>query len=194
MWHKCEDKKTVWWEKDGFCLILKEIHSESPILTDLTDLTEKPTICQDFEISSVVVEEWKELWVKVEDSSGREVDKIYFGAQKVNEIKPNGLYSFTFRNYLVKSYIRVKFKNGEEIITDPIEVISSKTTLDENKQNGKLPYCQFLRALIDDLINYLATCPFDLSSPTEFYTEEYSYPPSPVFILHTLAHNAEVVI
>jgi predicted component of viral defense system (DUF524 family) len=188
MWKKCEDKNTVCWkkdEKDGFTLTL---HSESLFFT-------KDIICRDFEISPVVVEEWKELWVKVEDSSGREVDKIYFGAQEVNgKPKPKGLYSFTFRNYLGKSYIRVKFKNGEEIITDPIEVISNKTTLDENKQNGKLPYCQFLRALIDDLINYLATCPFDLSSPTEFYTEEYSYPPSPVFILHTLAHNAEAII
>jgi len=188
MWQECEDKNTVYWkkdEKDGFTLTL---HSESLIFT-------KKTICQDFEISPVVVEEWKELWVKVEDSSGREVDKIYFGAQEVNgKPKPNGWYSFTFRNYLGKSYIRVKFKNGEEIITDPIEVISSKTTLVETEQNGKLLYCQFLRALIDDLINYLATCPFDLSSPTEFYTEEYSYPPSPVFILHTLAHNAEAII
>jgi len=206
---KCENKNTVCWEKDGFKLTLEEIHSESPILT------EKPIIYQDFEISPVVVEEWKELWVKVEDSSGREieggekdardkkvkvedssgreVDNIYFGAQKAKP-KPNGWYSFTFRNYLGKSYIRVKFKNGEEIITDPIEVISSKTTLKENEQNGKLPYCQFLRALIDDLINYLATCPFDLRSPTEFYTEEYSYLPSPVFILHTLAHNAEAII
>lgn len=187
MWQKCEDKNTVYWkkdEKDGFRLTL---HSESLIFT------EKP-ICQDFE-TSPVVEEWKELWVKVEDSFGREVDKIYFGAQEVNgKPKPNGWYSFTFRNYLGKSYIRVKFTNGEEIITDPIEVISSKTTLAKNEQNGKLPYCQFLKALIDDLINYLATCPFDLSSPTEFYTEEYSYPPSPVFILHTLAHNAEAII
>jgi len=202
MWQKCEDKKAVWWEKDGFCLILKEIHSESPILRKeihdetqiLTKKSEKYNICQDFEISCVVVEEWKELWVKVEDSSGREVDKIYFGDQSEEKAKPNGWYSFTFRNYLGKSYIRVKFKNGEEIITDPIEVISSKTTLNEKEQNGKLPYYQFLRALIDDLINYLATCPFDLSSPTEFYTEEYSYPPSPVFILHTIAHNAEAII
>ena len=187
-WKKCEDKNTVCWkkdEKDGFTLTL---HSESLFFT-------KDIICQDFEISPVVVEEWKELWVKVEDSSGREVDKIYFGAQEANgKPKPNGWYSFTFRNYLGKSYIRVKFKNGEEIITDPIEVISSKTNLAKNEQNGKLPYCQFLRALIDDLINYIATCPFDLSSPTEFYTEEYSYPPSPVFILHTLAHNAEAII
>jgi len=188
MWQKCEDKNTVYWkkdEKDGFTLTL---HSESLIFT-------KNTICQDFKISPVVVEEWKELWVKVEDSSGREVDKIYFGAKEANKIPYlKGLYSFTFRNYLGKSYIRVKFKNGEEIITDPIEVISSKTTLAENEQNGKLSYCRFLRALIDDLINYLATCPFDLSSPTEFYTEEYSYQPSPVFILHTLAHNAEAII
>jgi predicted component of viral defense system (DUF524 family) len=188
MWKKCEEVKTVCWEKEDFRLILKEIHNKSPILT------EKPIVYQDFEISPVVVEEWKELWVKVEDCSGREVDKIYFGAQEANEIKPNGWYSFTFRNYLGKSYIRVKFKNGEEIITDPIEVISSKTTLNENEQNGKLPYCKFLKALIDDLINYLATCPFDLSSPTKFYTEEYSHPPSLVFILHTLAHNAEAII
>jgi len=189
MWKKCEDKNTVYWEKDGFRLTLREIHGESPILT------KKSIICQDFEISPVVVEEWKELWVKVEDSSGREVDKIYFGANEANKIPYlKGLYSFTFRNYLGKSYIRVKFKDGEEIITDPIEVISSKTTLAENEQNGKLPYCKFLKALIDDLINYLATCPFDLSSPTEFYTEEYSYLPSPVFILHTLAHNAEAII
>jgi hypothetical protein len=99
MWQKCEDKNTVCWEKDGFKLTLKEIHNEGPILT------EKPIVYQDFEISPVIVEEWKELWVKVEDSSGREVDNIYFGAQKVNEIKPNGWYSFTFRNYLGKSYI-----------------------------------------------------------------------------------------
>ena len=185
MWKKCEDKNTVYWKKDGFTLTL---HSESLIFT-------VNTICQDFEISPVVVEEWKELGVKVEDSSGREVDKIYFGAQEANKIPYlRGLYSFTFRNYLGKSYIRVKFKNGEEIITDPIEVISNKTTLAENEQNGKLPYCQFLKVLIDDLINYLATCSFDLSSPTEFYTEEYSYQPSPVFILHTLAHNAEAII
>jgi len=178
MWKKCEDKNTVYWEKDGFRLTLREIHGEY----------------QDFEISPVV-EEWKELWVKVEDSSGREVDKIYFGAKEANKIPYlKGLYTFTFRNYLGKSYIRVKFKNGEEIITDPIEVISSKTTLDVNEQNGKLSYCKFLKALIDDLINYLATCPFDLSSPTEFYTEEYSSPPSPLFILHTLAHNAEAII
>jgi predicted component of viral defense system (DUF524 family) len=189
MWQECEDKNTVYWkkdEKDGFTLTL---HSESLIFT------EKPIIYQDFEISPVVVEEWKELWVKVEDSSGREVDKIYFGAKEANKIPYlKGLYTFTFRNYLGKSYIRVKFKNGEEIITDPIEVISSKTTLKETEQNGKLPYCRFLKALIDDLIYYLATCPFDLSSPTEFYTEEYSYLPSPVFILHTLAHNAEAII
>jgi predicted component of viral defense system (DUF524 family) len=188
MWKKCENKNTVCWKKDGkkdgFKLTL---HSESLIFM------ENPIICQDFEISPVVVEEWKELWVKVEDSSGREVDNIYFGAQKAKP-KPNGWYSFTFRNYLGKSYIRVKFKNGEEIITDPIEVISSKTTLVENEQNRKLPYCQFLRALIDDLINYLATCPFEIGSPTEFYTEEYTYPPSPVFILHILAHNAEAII
>jgi len=195
MWKKCEDKNTVYWEKDekdGFRLTLREIHGESPILTEKS---KKSIIYQDFEISPVVVEEWKELWVKVEDSSGREVDKIYFGAKEANKIPYlKGLYSFTFRNYLGKSYIRVKFTDGKEIITDPIEVISSKTTLNENEQNGKLPYCKFLKALIDDLINYLATCPFDLSSPTEFYTEEYSYPPSPVFILHTLAHNAEAII
>ncbi len=188
MWQKCEDKNTVYWkkdEKDSFTLTL---HSESLFFTE-------NTICQDFEISPVVVEEWKELWVKVEDSSGREVDKIYFGAKEANKIPYlKGWYSFTFRNYLGKSYIRVKFTNGEEIITDPIEVISSKTTLAKNEQNRKLPYCQFLRALIDDLIYYLATCPFDLSSPTEFYTEEYYYPPSPVFILHTLAHNAKAII
>jgi predicted component of viral defense system (DUF524 family) len=206
MWKKCEDKNTVYWEKDekdGFRLTLREIHGESPILRKeihdetpiLTEKSKKSIIYQDFEISPVVVEEWKELWVKVEDSSGRKVDKIYFGANEANKIPYlKGLYSFTFRNYLGKSYIRVKFTDGKEIITDPIEVISSKTTLNENEQNGKLLYCEFLKALIDDLINYLATCPFDLSSPTEFYTEEYSYPPSPVFILHTLAHNAEAII
>jgi len=189
MWKKCEGNNAAYCKKEGVKLILKEIHNESP------DLRKKSNACQYFKISRVVVEEWKELWVKVEDSYGREVDKIYFGVKEANKIPYlKGLYTFTFRNYLGKSYIRVKFKNGEEIITDPIEVISSKTTLNKNEQKGKLPYCQFLRALIDDLINYLATSPFDLSSPTEFYTEEYSYPPSPVFILHTLAHNAEVII
>ncbi|MCC6026416.1 MAG: DUF2357 domain-containing protein, partial [Caldimicrobium sp.] len=194
MWKKCEENNAVCLKKEGFRLILNEIHNESPILTGNTH--------QDFEISPVVVEEWKELKVEVKGCSRKKVEKIYFGEQEAKRIyfreqeseEYIGLWIFTFRNYLGKSYIRVKFKNGEEIITDPIEVISSKTTLNENEQNGKLPYRKFLKALIDDLINYLATCPFDLSSPTEFYTEEYSYPPSPVFILHTLAHNAEAII
>jgi predicted component of viral defense system (DUF524 family) len=193
-WEKCEGNNAVCLKKEGFRLILNEIHNESPILTGNTH--------QDFEISPVVVEEWKELKVEVKGSSRKKVEKIYFGEQEAKKIyfreqesgEYIGLWIFTFRNYLGKSYIRVKFKNGEEIITDPIEVISSKTTLNENEQNGKLPYRKFLKALIDDLIYYLATCPFDLSSPTEFYTEEYSYPPSPVFILHTLAHNAEAII
>ena len=179
-WKKCEENNAVCLEKEGFRLILKEIHKESP----------------------VVVEEWKELKVEVKGSFRKKVEKIYFGEQEAKKIyfreqesgEYIGLWIFTFRNYLGKSYIRVKFKNGEEIITAPIEVISSKTTLAENEQNAKLPYRKFLKALIDDLIYYLATCPFDLSSPTEFYTEEYSYPPSPVFILHTLAHNAEAII
>ena len=188
MWRKYEDNKTVCWEKDGLRLTLKGIYNKSSILTG------KPIVYQDFEISPVVVEEWKELWVKIEDSSGREVDIISFGDQEEKKPKPNGWYSFTFKNYLGKSYIRVRFENGEEITTGPIEVISSKTTLDENEQNGKLPYCKFLKALIEDLIKYLASSPFDLGSPTEFYAEEYPQPPSIIFILHTLAQNAENII
>ena len=33
MWKKCEEENTVCWEKEGFRLILKEIHNESPIIT-----------------------------------------------------------------------------------------------------------------------------------------------------------------
>ena len=95
MWKKCEENNAVCLKKEGFRLILNEIHNESPILTGNTH--------QDFEISPVVVEEWKELWVKVEDSSGREVDKIYFGAQEASKIPYLKVwYSFTFRNYLGK--------------------------------------------------------------------------------------------
>jgi predicted component of viral defense system (DUF524 family) len=200
MWQKCEDNnKSACWKKDGFKLRLEEIHGKSPVLTE-----ENPRrdLKIPFKISQVVVEEWKELKVEVEGSSGKKVEKIYFGGQEAERIyfreqesgEYIGLWIFAFRNYLGKSYIRVKFKNGEEIITDPIEVISSKTTLKETDEGGKLSYCQFLKALIDDLIYYLATCPFEISSPTEFYTEEYPHPSSPVFILHTLAHNAEAII
>jgi predicted component of viral defense system (DUF524 family) len=63
--------------------------------------------------------------------------------------------------------------------------------LELDEQDDPLFYPKFLRALIDDLIRYLVSMPFDWGAPTEFPTEERVQPPSPIFVLHVLAQNAQ---
>ncbi len=137
-------------------------------------------------IADIAVPEWRELWVQVEP----EAQSIWFGEEEASE-KPNGWWAFTFRNYLGKSVIRIQFADGRIVTTDPIEVVSPKTPLGLDKQDDPLFYPKFLRALIDDLIRYLVSMPFDWSAPTEFPTEERVQPPSPIFVLHVLAQNAQ---
>jgi predicted component of viral defense system (DUF524 family) len=138
------------------------------------------------EIADVIVPEWRELWVQVEPKA----QSAWFGEEEASE-KPNGWWAFTFRNYLGKSVIRIQFADGRIVTTDPIEVVSPKTPLGLDKQDDLLFYPKFLRALIDDLIRYLVSMPFDWSAPTEFSTEERVQPPSPIFVLHVLAQNAQ---
>ncbi|MFA0766822.1 MAG: hypothetical protein OXFUSZZB_000150 [Candidatus Fervidibacter sp.] len=135
------------------------------------------------EIADVIVPEWRELWVQVEPKA----QSAWFSEEEASE-KPNGWWAFTFRNYLGKSVIRIQFADGRIVTTDPIEVVSPKTPLDEEHD---LFYPKFLRALIDDLIRYLVSMPFDWGAPTEFPTEERVQPPSPIFVLHVLAQNAQ---
>jgi len=137
-------------------------------------------------IADIVVPEWRELWVQVEPKA----QSIWFGEEEASE-KPNGWWAFTFRNYLGKSVIRIQFADGRIVTTDPIEVVSPKTPLGLDKQDDPLFYPKFLRALIDDLIRYLVSMPFDWGAPTEFATEERVQPPSPIFVLHVLAQNAQ---
>jgi len=77
------------------------------------------------------------------------------------------------------------------VTTDPIEVISSKTPVDA--PNNPLFYPKFFRSLMDDLIRYLVSLPFEWEAPTEFPTEERVQPPSPIFVLHVLARNADKI-
>jgi uncharacterized protein len=136
-------------------------------------------------IADIAVPEWQELWVQVKP----EAQSIWFGEEEASE-KPNGWWAFTFRNYLGKSVIRIQFADGRIVTTDPIEVVSPKTPLDWTSKTT-LFYPKFLRALIDDLIRYLVSMPFDWGAPTEFPTEERVQPPSPIFVLHVLAQNAQ---
>ncbi len=146
-------------------------------------------------IADVIVLEWKEIWVQVYEVKGGEeeplkVEEFYFGGEPV---RPHRLHRnecrFTFRNYLGKSQIRLRTIDGREIITDPIEVVSPKTL---NEQSS-LFYPKLLRTLVDDLVRYLVTLPFDWSAPTEFPTEERIQPPSPIFVLHILAQYADKI-
>jgi predicted component of viral defense system (DUF524 family) len=151
------------------------------------------------EIADVIVPEWRELLVRVKNFDGTPIRRdrlrqdrpVWFGEQPADQID-DVLWRFTFRNYLGKSVIRV-FIDGRIVTTDPIEVVSTKTPLELDEQDKEDPlfYPNFLRALIDDLIRYLVSMPFDWSAPTEFPTEERVQPPSPIFVLHVLAQNAQ---
>jgi predicted component of viral defense system (DUF524 family) len=194
-WQKCND--AVCWTDGEIQVTLKLADSErqhqngkeQPKQVELrlqttTDICLKD-LCHEHgvEIADVIVPEWRELWVQVEPKA----QSIWFGEEEASE-KPNGWWAFTFRNYLGKSVIRIQFADGRIVTTDPIEVVSPKTPLDEEHD---LFYPKFLRALIDDLIRYLVSMPFDWSAPTEFATEERVQPPSPIFVLHVLAQNAQ---
>jgi predicted component of viral defense system (DUF524 family) len=194
-WQKCND--AVCWTDGEIQVTLKLAESERQQqggkeqqkqvelrLQTTTDICLKD-LCHEHgvEIANVIVPEWRELWVQVKP----EAQSIWFGEEEASE-KPNGWWAFTFRNYLGKSVIRIRFADGRIVTTDPIEVVSPKTPLDEEHD---LFYPKFLRALIDDLIRYLVSMPFDWGAPTEFATEERVQPPSPIFVLHVLAQNAQ---
>jgi predicted component of viral defense system (DUF524 family) len=199
-WKKCDD--AVCWTDGEIQVTLKLAESErqqqggkeQPKQVELrlqttTDICLKD-LCHEHgvEIADVIVPEWRELWVQVEPKA----QSIWFGEEEASE-KPNGWWAFTFRNYLGKSVIRIQFADGRIVTTDPIEVVSPKTPLglDEQDKDDPLFYPKFLRALIDDLIRYLVSMPFDWGAPTEFPTEERVQPPSPIFVLHVLAQNAQ---
>jgi predicted component of viral defense system (DUF524 family) len=194
-WQKCND--AVCWTDGEIQVTLKLAESErqqqggkeQPKQIELRLQTTTDICLKDLcrrhgvEIADVIVPEWRELWVQVEPKA----QSIWFGEEEASE-KPNGWWAFTFRNYLGKSVIRIRFADGRIVTTDPIEVVSPKTPLDEEHD---LFYPKFLRALIDDLIRYLVSMPFDWGAPTEFPTEERVQPPSPIFVLHVLAQNAQ---
>lgn len=193
-WKKCDD--AVCWTDGEIQVTLKLAESKPQqdeqgqqsqdkarlqiVDTRLKDLCHKQ---YRVEIADIAVPEWRELWVQVEPKA----QSAWFGEKEASE-KPNGWWAFTFRNYLGKSVIRIQFADGRIVTTDPIEVVSTKTLLDEEHD---LFYPKFLRSLIDDLIRYLVSMPFDWGAPTEFATEERVQPPSPIFVLHVLAQNAQ---
>jgi hypothetical protein len=194
-WQKCND--AVCWTDGEIRVTLKLAESErqqqggkeQPKQIELRLQTTTDICLKDLcrrhgvEIADIAVPEWRELWVQVEPKA----QSVWFGEEEASE-KPNGWWAFTFRNYLGKSVIRIWLADGRIVTTDPIEVISPKTPLDEKHD---LFYPKFLRALIDDLIRYLVSMPFDWGAPTEFATEERVQPPSPIFVLHVLAQNAQ---
>ena len=191
MWKEYTDindkRKKICWEKDDFKIILEgeniEITNES-VKQKCSELN--------FDIANVIVQEWKEIWVYVKDDIEKiEIEKVYFGEENAEQ-RPKGCWSFTFRNYLGKSFIKVKFKNGQEIKTDPIEIISSKTPI--NNEEDPLFYPKFLKNLIDEIIEYIISAPFYLGSPTEFPTEEHTQIQSPIFVLHLLTQKADDII
>jgi predicted component of viral defense system (DUF524 family) len=197
-WQKCND--AVCWTDGEIRVTLKLADSErqqqggkeQPKQVELRLQTTTDICLKDLcrrhgvEIADIAVPEWRELWVQVKP----EAQSIWFGEEEASE-KPNGWWAFTFRNYLGKSVIRIQFADGRIVTTDPIEVVSPKTPLGLDKQDDPLFYPKFLRALIDDLIRYLVSMPFDWGAPTEFPTEERVQPPSPIFVLHVLAQNAQ---
>lgn len=193
-WQKCDD--AVCWTDGEVRVTLKLANSKKPQQDEQgqqsQDLqivdTRRKNLCHEHgvEIADVTVPEWRELWVQVEPKA----QSVWFGKKEASE-KPNGWWAFTFRNYLGKSVIRIQFADGRIVTTDPIEVVSPKTPLGLDKQDDPLFYPKFLRALIDDLIRYLVSMPFDWGAPTEFPTEERVQPPSPIFVLHVLAQNAQ---
>ncbi len=181
-WQECSGK-AVCWEGSGVQL---KLQGEGVQLA--REKLKEACCSHKVNIADAIVTEWKELWVQVEPKA----QSVWFGEEKASE-KPNGWWSFTFRNYLGKSVIRIRFDDGREVVTDPIEVVSHKTPLELNKQCDPLFYPKFLRALIDDLIRYLVSLPFDWGAPTEFPTEERVQPPSPVFVLHVLAQHTDTI-
>jgi uncharacterized protein len=206
-WKKCDD--AVCWTDGKIQVTLKLAESERQQqggkeqqkqielrLQTTTDICLKD-LCRrhSVEIADVIVPEWRELLVRVKNFDGTPIRRdrlrqdrpVWFGEQPADQID-DGLWRFIFRNYLGKSVIRIQFADGRIVTTDPIEVISPKTPLDEKHD---LFYPKFLRALIDDIIRYLVSMPFDWGAPTEFPTEERVQPPSPIFVLHVLAQNAQ---
>jgi len=152
-WQKCND--AVYWTDGEIRVTLKLAKSERQQqdgkeqqkqvelhLQTTTDICLKD-LCREHgvEIADVTVPEWRELlvWVKNFDGTPIRRDRlrrdrpVWFGEQPADQID-DGLWRFTFRNYLGKSVIRIQFADGREVTTDPIEVVSPKTPLELDEQ------------------------------------------------------------
>jgi len=137
-------------------------------------------------IADVFVEEWKELYVRIE---GADATRVRFGSIEASPRR--GEWRFVIRNYLGKSAIRVTLPDGRTIVTDPVEVVSRKTPLESPED--PLFYPRFLRTLLNDLVRVLTTLPFERAAPTAWPTEAAAAMPSPLFVLHVLSQNADVI-
>lgn len=185
-WHKRDDKFCWTDESSGITVTLSSDDNGSMGLSECFRNFNLKKECENnsVNIADVVVLEWREIWVQVE---GGEVSEVYFGSDQAQKHRNEWL--FTFRNYLGKSRICVQLADSRKIFTDPIEVVSLKT-LDKS---SPIFYPKLLRALVDELVRYLVTLPFDWSAPTEFPTEERVQLPAPIFVLHVLAQHADTI-
>jgi hypothetical protein len=190
------ERGIIRWKGDGLTVYLQG--DKVRHLNDewLLSLREYCLQCN-FAIADVLVSEWGEICLWVEEVEPDHIRRVWFGGREAaRNMRHNEEWRFVFCNYLGKSSIVVELSEGRQVKTDPIEVVSEKTLPHDGeklKTDEPLFYPAFLSALTEALKRYLVTLPFHWETPTEFPTTETAQPSHPFFILHTLIQNARKI-
>jgi len=139
----------------------------------------EPILVDGFAPATHVGFEWREYWVSCPGaatirSSGREVRRL-----------PNDLFLLRFENQIGLARLRAYDAQGRELPGRADLLILS----------GKIPtlaeHAAFQGRLLEDLFRRISHLPFTVSSPTAQQVDEALHPPTAIFALHFLTHEAD---
>lgn len=129
---------------------------------------------EEYALNQYYLYEWKPYRLKIEPEEKTKYAKVFFGEEEAKKDPDYNFWEFTFKNYIGKSEIKIIL--GNRLLPPlPVEVLSSKLTLDERKP---LFYPEFCRKLIQTLEQYQTSLTFEIHSPTFVVVEDIPVPPN----------------
>ena len=148
----------------------------------------------------LILFEWKNYVIS--SIENRELEDLIIPGGDVEPFDELKIFEFSFKNYIGKSKIILKFRDGrfEEY---PVTVLSEKLTRvegveikDGNVNIRKLltDFKKFVKKLTEDLTRISSSLNFSIESPTGFTVEESDEPVNELFAYHYFRTNKERIL
>lgn len=146
----------------------------------------------------LILFEWKNYTIS--GIENRELEDLIIPGVVVKPVDELNKFEFSFKNYIGKSKIILKFRDGyfEEY---PVTVLSEKLARmkgieikDENIPALLETFENFVKILTEDLTRISSSLNFSIESPTGFTVEESDEPMNELFAYHYFRSNKERIL